>query len=220
MSGFLLAAAFGNQLFRYACLKLYALRHGLTPALPVWAGNQLFGLKDRSSEDLQLPPLSYGGFAKNDREMWERDEPPINVDLAGYFQEIPECWRTHRPLLRHLFQLPSEHLEAIEAWRHVVTKGGRRTLVAVHVRRGDYRNFSTPYFRLVPEDWYLDWLRAIWPSLCDPVLFVGTDEPDAILPQFHEFETVSGDVWPGRPRATNLYSRFRGYAPGGLFSNL
>ena len=197
MSVLLLGAAFGNQLFRYACVKLYALRHGLTPAFPAWQGNQLFGLEDEPCEGLELPQLVYPGFGENDREIWEQDEPPINIDLAGYFQEIPECWSRHRPLLRHLFQLRPEHLDAIEAWRHAVTKGGRRTLVAVHVRRGDYRTFAgMPYFRLVPEDWYLDWLRAIWPTLRDPVLFVGTDEPDAILPQFQEFETVSATFGP------------------------
>ena len=200
MSVFLWGAAFGNQLFRYACLKLYALRHALTPALPAWEGQTLFGLEDRPCEGLGLPARMYPGFADNDREIWEFDDPPMDIDLDGYFQEIPECWRKHRPLLRHLFELRSEHLEAIEAWRHAVTKGGRRTLVAVHVRRGDYHRYpGVPQFRLVPEDWYLEWLRAIWPTLCDPVLFVGTDDPKAILPRFQEFETVSATFgWPAQ----------------------
>jgi glycosyltransferase involved in cell wall biosynthesis len=209
MSVLLHGAAFGNQLFRYACVKLYALRHGLTPAFPAWEGNQLFGLEDKRCEGLELPELVYPGFADNDREIWEQDDPPINIDLKGYFQELPECWRRHRPLLRRLFQLPLEHREAIEAWRHSVTRGGRRTLVAVHVRRGDYRNFQgTPYFRLVPEDWYLEWLRAIWPTLRDPVLFVGTDEPDAILPMFQEFETVSATFGPEAPKLPDYIRDF------------
>jgi hypothetical protein len=45
--------------------------------------------------------------------------------------------------------------------------------------------------RIVPEEWYLAWLRAIWPELRDPLLFVATDEPDIIRPAFNEFETVS-----------------------------
>ncbi|MGD1095465.1 MAG: glycosyltransferase 61 family protein [Bryobacteraceae bacterium] len=164
----------------------------MTPTLPAWEGNQLFGLEDEPCDGLEFPELVYPGFAESDREIWEQDDPPINIDLKGYFQEIPECWRRHRPLLRHLFQLSPERREAIDAWRHAVTEGGRRTLVAVHIRRGDYRNLgSDSYFRIVPEDWYLDWLRAIWPTLREPVLFVATNEPDAILPKFQEFETVS-----------------------------
>ena len=38
---------FANQLFQYAYVRLYALRHGLTPAIPAWEGNQFFGLAGR-----------------------------------------------------------------------------------------------------------------------------------------------------------------------------
>src|SRR5262249_9365848 len=41
---------FANQLFRYACVKLYALRHSLTPAFSAWDGSRIFGLKDKTCE--------------------------------------------------------------------------------------------------------------------------------------------------------------------------
>ena len=44
------------------------------------------------------------GFATADLGLWECDEPPIDVDFSGYFQEIPPCWRPHRPLLRSLLR--------------------------------------------------------------------------------------------------------------------
>ncbi|MGD1097963.1 MAG: alpha-1,2-fucosyltransferase [Bryobacteraceae bacterium] len=183
---------FANQLFQYACVKFYALRHGLTAALPPWEGNHLFDCKDEHWTGRDLPRLTYEPFADNDREIWDKDDPPVDVDLEGFFQEIPECWRRHRPLLRRLFQLPAEQLRVIDAWRDRVTDGGRRTLVAIHVRRGDYRKFqNVPYFRTVPEDWYMHWLRTIWPTLNEPVLFVGTDEPEDVLPAFKEFEKIS-----------------------------
>src|SRR5581483_2602097 len=106
-----------NQLFRYSCVKLYALRHGLTLAVPGWTGNRLFGLRDQSCEGLSFPKLSYLGFAKNDREFWDWDDPPIDIDLKCYFQEIPECWRTHRALLRNLYQMPPDYREALDAWQ-------------------------------------------------------------------------------------------------------
>jgi hypothetical protein len=192
---------FANQLFRYSFAKLYALRHGLTAAFPAWEGKRFFGLDDLSCEGLVFPRLSFKGFSDDDRQLWESDDPPINIDLQGYFQEIPECWRRQRPLLRRLLQLPPEHSYAIDAWRQGITDGGRRTLVAIHVRRGDYRTLQRkdhPWFRIVPEDWYLEWLRTIWPTLCEPRLFVATDEPDAILPRFQEFEMISptGEVAP------------------------
>jgi glycosyltransferase involved in cell wall biosynthesis len=182
---------FANQLFQYAYVKLYALRHGLTAAVPDWEGRALFDLQDPFCTGVALPQLSFKGFTEDDLNLWEIDDPPIDIDLLGYFQEIPECWQSHRPLLRRMFELSAEHQNAVEAWHNKLTRGGERTLVAVHVRRGDYRGFDMPWLRLVPEDWYLDWLRAIWPTLCDPLLFVATDEPDAILPRFNEFEPIS-----------------------------
>ena len=190
---------FANQLFQYAYLKFYALRHGLTAAIPAWQGNQLFGLEDPSCVGLDLPELRFGPFSEDDLMFWKMDEPPVDIDLCGYFQEIPACWQKHRPLLRRMFQLSAEHRCAIEDWHSDVTQAGRRTLVAVHVRRGDYRDYQHskwPWFRLVPEDWYLTWLRAIWPQLHDPLLFVATDEPEATLPLFREFETISVMLGP------------------------
>ena len=182
---------FANQLFQYAYLKLYALRHGLTAAVPNWEGRYLFGLQDQLCEGVVLPQLRFRSFTDEDRLLWEGDDPPINVDLWGYFQEIPQCWRKHRQLLRRMFELPVKHQDAIDIWHNDLTRGGKRTLVAVHVRRGDYRGNDLAWFRLVPEELYLDWLRTIWPTLCEPLLFVATDEPNEVLPRFKEFAPIS-----------------------------
>ena len=184
---------FGNQLFQYAAVRLFALRHRLTAAFPSWDGQQLFGLDDPSCAGLGLPELAFKAFSDDERRLWEFDDPPINVDLWGYFQEIPGAWRRHRALLRRIFSLPMAHQRALDDWRQDVTRGGRRTLVAIHLRRKDYRRLQQdfPWFRVVPEAWYLTVLRAIWPTLRDPVLYVASDEPDIVRPCFAEFENVS-----------------------------
>ena len=182
---------FANQLFQYAFVKLYALRHGLSLSLPDWQGRRLFGLDDNFCSADALPRVSFNGFTDQDRLLWEADDPPIDIDVWGYFQEVPHCWRRHRSFLQHMFQLPVEHRNAIAAWREDVTRGDERTLVAVHVRRGDYRELNLPWLRLVPEDYYIDWLRAIWPTLRDPLLFVAADEPDVIVPRFREFAPIA-----------------------------
>ena len=53
---------FANQLFRYAYVKLYALRHGLTAAFPAWEGRQLFGLDDKSCAGLALAETDLPGL--------------------------------------------------------------------------------------------------------------------------------------------------------------
>ena len=190
-------AGFGNRLWRYAFLKLFALRHSLTPALPEWDGTELFGLEDTSCVGFDFPRVDYPGFADNDRDLWYKDEPPTDIDVRGFFQEIPDCWRDHRPLLRHLFQLSPETVHALDVWRDAVTEGGRRPLVAISVRRGDYRELEhtgLPYFRLVPESWYLDWLRGLLPTLQEPLLYVATDEPESVKSVFQEFEPIAAPL--------------------------
>jgi hypothetical protein len=185
---------FANQLFQYAFLKMYTLRHGATVAVPSWGGKHLYGFDDPSCDGLWFPQLRFPGHVLAP-ELWEAEEPPIGVDMLGYFQEIPACWRRHRPFLRRMFQLPRPFESAIDAWHADMTRGGERTLVAIHVRRGDYRDQSdNPWLRLVPEAWYLAWLRTIWPTLRDPLLFIATDEPDVIRPVFKEFETAPASL--------------------------
>ncbi|MGB6535139.1 MAG: alpha-1,2-fucosyltransferase [Xanthobacteraceae bacterium] len=187
---------FGNQLFQYAFMKLYALRHGVTAAVPEWRGKYLYPLEDESCANLALPQLDFPGHLNFEHELWNVEEPPVGVDMHGWFQEIPTCWWKHRQLLRRLFQLPVPLENAIEAWRAEVTRGGKRTLVAIHLRRGDYLTIppDNMWLRVIPEEWYLTWLRSLWPSLDEPLLFVATDDPDGIRPIFAEFETVLATV--------------------------
>ena len=191
---------FANQLFRYSYLKLYALRHGLKASFPDWDGKQVYAPGEPSRHGSDFPRLTFRGFTDEDRKLWECEDPPANIDLCGYFQELPGCWRKHRPLLRRLFQLPAEEQKIFDDWRDAVTEGGQRTLVAIHVRRGDYRDLQkeeVPWFRMVPESWYLDWLQDLGSELDSPVLYVATDEPEAILPFFRHFQPV-------RPPTTSL----------------
>src|SRR5262249_15837964 len=79
---------FANQLSQYAYAKLYALRHGATAAFPAGPGRTLYGLRDPSCVGLDLPRRDFAGFSEEDRRLWDMDDPPIDVDLWGYFQEI------------------------------------------------------------------------------------------------------------------------------------
>lgn len=182
---------FGNQLFQYAFMKFYSLRHGLKMAVPDWSGRKLFGLKDPSSDRLALPELAFNGFSDADTALWDAADPPLDVDFFGYFQEIPSCWQMHRSLLKTLFALPARESKALDQWCAEITGNGRRELIAIHVRRQDYLQFDLPQFQIIPEQWYVDWLRDLWPTLSNPVLFVATDEPDTVIAHFAEFSPKS-----------------------------
>ena len=66
---------FANQLFQYAYVKLYALRHGVTAAIPAWQGQQLFDLDDPTCAGLALPELRFNAFIDDDRPLWDERRP-------------------------------------------------------------------------------------------------------------------------------------------------
>jgi hypothetical protein len=184
-------AGFANQLFQYAFLKLYGLRHNAAIATPAWIGETVYGVPQRRTSR-PLPMRKGDEWSVRDLDLWERDRAPVNVDFWGYYQNVPARWRQHRAFLRRLFEPLPPWRGAIERWLALNVPPGA-SLVAIHLRRGDYRTLSAqkPWFRLIPEEWYLRWLDSIWPSLANPVLFVASDERDAVLPAFRRFAPLT-----------------------------
>ena len=73
-----------------------------------------------------------------------------------------------------------------------------KTLVALHLRRGD---FGHGPFWIAPESWYLDWLATLWPQLDQPVLYIASDDPN-IFRQFAAYSPVTAaDFEPPIPGA-------------------
>ena len=182
---------FGNQLFQYAFLALYALRNNCRVQSSRWIGQMLYGI----AFDPPDPSFQRQGFALFtgvERHLWTLAEPPVNLDFWGYFQEIPASWRRHRALLRRIFTPRPLFVDLIERWmaRTIPTDAA---LVGIHVRRGDYPYFNhdqMPWFRPIPVEWYDDFLRELWPTLERPVLFIATDDAKAVAPHFAAYEPV------------------------------
>jgi hypothetical protein len=186
---------FANQLWQYLFLRMYGLRNGLTVKVPAWEGEQVFGFSDPRPDGGSRPSMTFLGSGDDDLELWEIDDAPRNVDFKGYFQNLPRQWGAHRTFIRKLYTLKPEWRGAIERLHLLLrrqdsqTEG--RTLVSIHVRRGDYLTYDhdrRPEFRPVPTDWYRALLDKIWPGLERPVLHVATDEPEAIKPAFADYE--------------------------------
>jgi hypothetical protein len=188
---------FANQLWQYLFIRMYGLRNGLAIQVPAWDGEQFFGLSDaRPGVPTPVlgerPSLAFVGSGDDDLELWEVDDPPRNVDFKGYFQNLPRQWAAHRTFIRRLYTLKPEWRGAAERL-HEHLKEDRRTLVSIHVRRGDYSNYDhdrRPEFRIAPTGWYRALLDEIWPGLERPVLHVATDEPETILPAFTGYDQL------------------------------
>jgi hypothetical protein len=124
------------------------------------------------------PPSYVGPESFASRE--EVEATMVGRDVWGWFQH--SCAAMHptereRAAFRALFRPVPELQEAMDrAWAKL-SGDGSRTVVGVHIRRGDYTTIAmTSFGYSVPTEWYLGWLDAVWPTLTNPVLFVATDD--------------------------------------------
>jgi transposase len=197
MSNFGQNGRLGNRLLQYAFLRLYGWRNGLDVAMPHWPEGEALALPPPAAaiRKGRWPVVTFGPFEDAAAlELWRTADPPADVDFDGYFQEIPESWLAHRAAFRRLLRLRSDAETRIADWRAAAAPPGT-TLVAIHVRRGDFADYdpsANPHFRMAPIAWYRDWLAQAWPTLRRPRLFVATDDRAAVLPAFADFARVDG----------------------------
>jgi FkbM family methyltransferase len=196
---------FANQIFQYAFLCILANHHGMVVQTPPWIGQKLFGHAD-AAPTAGLPQCAEG------RDLVEGVFPAAlfdaatgNLDLWGYFQYDTAHYAPYRDFFRSLFQ-PAPMVE--EPLRRAVERlrADGRTVVGLHLRRGDY---GYRQFFIAPNAWYLDLLRRIWPTLTHPVLFIASDEPEKVLPDFKDFNPVTsadfGLALPDAPFYPDFY---------------
>jgi hypothetical protein len=201
---------FGNQLFQYAFLKIYANRYSLQAQTPPWIGQYLFGHKDPPITR-SLQPLTRKHLPSIDALLESKFPPVVNVDLNASIKNLAE-FQPYQHLFRELFQpIPGIYHLAHPGVLELRRLGN--TVVGVHIRRGDYMNYPNhkKYFP-APTSWYVDWLNTIWPTLDKPVLFVASDDLELVLPDFRKFHPItSADVigkFPTEPKYGSLDPSF------------
>ncbi|MGL4324963.1 MAG: glycosyltransferase [Beijerinckiaceae bacterium] len=202
---------FANQIFQYAFLKLYALRHSLSVLTSPWEGQSLFALNDPPIAEGDLPELRFFAFDDDDKALWNMSSPPFDVDMFGYFQELASPYLPHRSLLRKIFDPVSLIRDPIDSFRRALTNSGARPLVAVHIRRGDYPELAAKgldWYRPVPVEWYKEWLTEQLRGLQDPVVYIATDSPPDVLDHFKAFSPVSASTFGSSGIAAHLIDFF------------
>jgi hypothetical protein len=172
---------FGNQLFQRSFVKAYAAEHGADWQVSPWVGEHLFGLSD-PPVTAELPRYEEQGESGDPH----RPVPPesgtaVGFDYAGYCQ-FPTAWWTHQNRVTAW-----RDYRPSAVWRDRLQPAANRlchgaaTVVGVHIRRGDYGTFNSPYGDLTPVDWYLDWLTGHWTTLPTPVrLFIATEDRELV----------------------------------------
>ncbi|MEQ8999220.1 MAG: FkbM family methyltransferase [Coleofasciculus sp. B1-GNL1-01] len=177
---------FANQIFQYAFLKIYAKEHNLRVETPTWIGQYLFGHSE--------PPISkqFPLVIEETNELSEACIPAYkegfhNVDFWGYFQYNTKYYAPHKEYFRSLFKpVPELERKMTAALERLRSRG--KTVVGLHLRRGDY---GYEYFFVAPNEWYIDWLKGLWETLEEPVLFIASDEPETVIGDFVEYNPIT-----------------------------
>ena len=190
---------FGNQIFQYAFLRIYAKHYNLDFETPHWIGEYLFGHNDtRISSNLPLVKEEEI-FLSSEYNLIEESNGLRNVDLYGYFLYHTKFYNRYKDFFISLFQPQLNIVNQIQSSLDTLKKQGK-TIVGIHIRRGDYftltysnysmKNGKSPYF-FAPCKWYIQYLEEIWGTLNNPVLFIASDEPDKILNDFKVFSPIT-----------------------------
>lgn len=173
---------FGNQLFRYAFLRIYAAQHQLQLQTAPWEGQRFFEIDD--------PPVTvYLPMRREPHHPWRESQtlPPsgeefVNHDFFGYAQYHTSYYRPHRDFIRQVFRVRERYRAQLQTLTDSLRQGAE-TVIGLHIRRGDYGQAIFPKTPLV---WFLAWLRQNWERWPRPRLFVATEDR-SLLPAFAEY---------------------------------
>lgn len=187
---------FAHNVLEYILIRLYAEKFGYVLETPDWVGGYFFDLDDPPQSG-PLSPLLFPRRIINELVTGpSQRRPPVNCDILSplFLLEHKEAYRTRvQSWLRPRRQWAPCLDPAMERLR-----AAGATVVAIHIRRGDFIQFKYP---ITETAWYVEWLRELWPRLDRPVLYLASDDLAGVRQDFAEFRPLTrADVieeWPG-----------------------
>ncbi|WP_228042674.1 MULTISPECIES: FkbM family methyltransferase [unclassified Tychonema] len=178
-------ARFGNQIFLYAMLKIHEQQQNVRVETSAWIGQYLFGHSE--------PPISKSLPVVHDSGLGiiNAEAPFRNVEFGGPTYQIPtKYYAQHKELFRSLFQ-PMPEVEAKVAAAVSSLRQRGKTIVGLHLRRGDYWGPYAEFMFIAPNSCYKKWLQGLWETLEEPVLFIASDELEEVVDDFADYHPVT-----------------------------
>ena len=169
---------FGNQIYQYLFLKVYALKHGLEVRTRPWDGNFFYNLND-SKPLLHLPIVSDMGWSPSDydenltKSYNDSSIAPFNSnDIRGYFLFHNSQHKNNKEFIRSLFKVDS-NIENDFNKSLVTMRNGNKKILAIHIRRDD--GVQTPL------QLYVDFVNNNYDKLGKPVIYLASDGLKQVL---------------------------------------
>lgn len=189
---------FGNQLFQYGMLRIYAAIHGLEVQTPHWIGRHLFDLDDPlpSGEYIDVnedvvnvcPNINKDNLVTMS-ELFEKQNkaPSRNINFWGYCVAHASLMKPYKDLWRKCFRLGKNATKTFQPIMSQLPTAEDATLVAIHVRRGDIVSLK---MKITPIEWYISWIASIWDTLSNPILYIASDD-QALINHFSRYNPIS-----------------------------
>lgn len=114
--------------------------------------------------------------------------PFLNADFEGLFMIPTGHLKNMRKYLRSLIKPSSDIQNFLKPCVERLRARGK-TLIGVHLRRGDFitRNMRLNFEFVTPVSTYIRWLKSIWASLNEPILFISSDDINSVISAFADF---------------------------------
>ena len=205
---------FGNSFFQYMFLHTYAHKHGLTAYNLPWVGDDMFEVV-RGVEELPTAE-------KVIQQQWEKrgrvrvsldvdkcaivrqSDPFKNADFQGYFQYHTSYYQPHKELIEQHYTFKGDYAQAANKIARTFASF-KKPVVALHLRRGDY---GYNIFFITPNKWYLNWLEDLKKTVPDFVVYIASDDPEAVLPDFAEYQVITEKDLPFGPKSPGYFKDF------------
>lgn len=164
---------FGNQMFQYTFLKTYAKQWELQVQTPAWVGQAIYELTDPGIS-IRLPQRRERYNPQTHQPIPPKGREFTNTDFFGYAQYHTSYYKPNQAYIQQLFRVRKEYLEQLNPQVETI-RGSAKTLVGLHIRRGDY---GQHYFPRTPLKWFLQWLKQNWSRWDHPQLVLATEDPN------------------------------------------
>ena len=189
-----MSGRWGNWLFQDAFARVFAFRHGMQLLTPIWPGQYLFGLTDElpftQPEQVEGPNWVH----IDERQLPQKADQSVlallvtqtgcrvqaHVSAKGFFQFPSAFYAPFRDRLRKsLTTIPDLQRQLDAALEGILQN---RPFAAIHLRKGDFRDLAHRGgpFEIVPDEWYLQWLRQRLGDSAIGAVYVATDEPESL----------------------------------------
>lgn len=203
---------FGNQIFQYFFMRIFAKNYGHLLCTPRWIGQNIFQISDPNSLRT-FPLLIENGilnvdenslFINPEKFFKEKKNFSLNVDLWGYFQIKTSFYAQYKNVFKETFAFRKEvekillnHLGFIKS------ESENKDIIAIHLRRGDYG--YSKYYR-APSSWYRTWINQKRYEPSKNIIYICSEEPEIFEERFSGFKVLHAKKIPNLDK--NLYWLF------------